>query len=65
MWITADGSVRSTSPYRVELLLGYDRLDQDFIDLEEETPLTAVKIQYQARGAEILNALQDVEDPIV
>eukprot|EP00975_Prorocentrum_lima_P067534 12915439-Prorocentrum_lima.AAC.1 len=51
-WIGADGSTRRTSPFRVELLLEDDQLDQDFINLEEETPLTALKVQYQARGAD-------------
>eukprot|EP00975_Prorocentrum_lima_P046634 9746556-Prorocentrum_lima.AAC.1 len=44
MWIRADGSTRRTYPYKVELLLGEDKLDSDFIDIEEETPLTALKI---------------------
>eukprot|EP00975_Prorocentrum_lima_P008331 1779252-Prorocentrum_lima.AAC.1 len=64
-WIRADGSTRRTSPRRVELLLGDDQQDHDFIDLEEETPLTDLKIQYQARGAEIVASFQDVEDPAV
>eukprot|EP00975_Prorocentrum_lima_P040497 8502836-Prorocentrum_lima.AAC.1 len=49
----------------VELLLGDYQQDRDFIDLEEEAPLTALKIQYQARGAEIVVSLQDVENPAV
>eukprot|EP00975_Prorocentrum_lima_P054939 11520013-Prorocentrum_lima.AAC.1 len=53
MWIRADGSTRRTSPYRVELLLGDDQQDRDIIDIEEMTPMTALKIPYQARGAEI------------
>eukprot|EP00975_Prorocentrum_lima_P009325 1984358-Prorocentrum_lima.AAC.1 len=32
---------------RDRLLLGDDQQDRDFIDLEGETPLTALKIQYQ------------------
>eukprot|EP00975_Prorocentrum_lima_P014802 3139556-Prorocentrum_lima.AAC.1 len=63
MWLKPDGSTRRTSPYQVELLLGDDQQDQDFIDLDEETPLTALKIQHQARGAEIVAYLQYVEDP--
>eukprot|EP00975_Prorocentrum_lima_P005175 1124079-Prorocentrum_lima.AAC.1 len=43
-------------------MLGDDQLDRDFIDLEEEAPSTALKIQYQARGVEKVNYLQDVED---
>eukprot|EP00975_Prorocentrum_lima_P008830 1882265-Prorocentrum_lima.AAC.1 len=43
-WVRADGSTRRTSPYRIEFLLGDDQLDQDFIDLAEETTLTALKI---------------------
>eukprot|EP00975_Prorocentrum_lima_P063199 12890082-Prorocentrum_lima.AAC.1 len=62
-WIRADGSTGRTSLYRVELLLGDDQHDLDFINLEEETPLTALKIQYQARGADMVNSLQDVEYP--
>eukprot|EP00975_Prorocentrum_lima_P050090 10489549-Prorocentrum_lima.AAC.1 len=31
------------SPCRVELLLGDDQQDQDFIGLEEETPLSALQ----------------------
>eukprot|EP00975_Prorocentrum_lima_P046739 9770436-Prorocentrum_lima.AAC.1 len=46
-------------------MLGDDQQYQDFIDLEEETPLTALKIQYQARGAEIVGYLQDVDEPPV
>eukprot|EP00975_Prorocentrum_lima_P044077 9244461-Prorocentrum_lima.AAC.1 len=38
MWIRANGTTRRASPYRVELLRGDDQFDQDFIDLEEETP---------------------------
>eukprot|EP00975_Prorocentrum_lima_P039306 8261819-Prorocentrum_lima.AAC.1 len=63
MWIKSDGSTGRTSPYKVDLLLGYDQQDQDFIGLDEETPLTPLKIQYQARGAEIVASLHDVEDP--
>eukprot|EP00975_Prorocentrum_lima_P056537 11854097-Prorocentrum_lima.AAC.1 len=63
MWIRANGSTRRTSPCREELLLGDDHIDHDFIELEEETPLTALKIQYRACGAEIVNSLQDVDDP--
>eukprot|EP00975_Prorocentrum_lima_P005010 1090689-Prorocentrum_lima.AAC.1 len=47
--IRADGSTRRTSPYRVELLPGDDHPYQDFIDLEEETPFTALRLQYQER----------------
>eukprot|EP00975_Prorocentrum_lima_P055428 11625551-Prorocentrum_lima.AAC.1 len=40
----AQVSSRRTSPYKVELLLGEEELsDQDFVDLEEETPLIAPK----------------------
>eukprot|EP00975_Prorocentrum_lima_P061271 12845434-Prorocentrum_lima.AAC.1 len=59
MWIRADGSSRKTSPYSVDLLLGEEcQPYQDFIDLEEETPLTAREVQYQARGAAIVASLQ-------
>eukprot|EP00975_Prorocentrum_lima_P058100 12186263-Prorocentrum_lima.AAC.1 len=44
MWIRADGSTRRTSPSRGVLPLGDDQQDQGFIGLEEETPLTALKI---------------------
>eukprot|EP00975_Prorocentrum_lima_P015477 3277566-Prorocentrum_lima.AAC.1 len=63
MWIKSDGSTRRTSPYKVELRLGDDPQDQDFMDLDEETPLTDLKIQHQARGANIVASLQYVEDP--
>eukprot|EP00975_Prorocentrum_lima_P011343 2411366-Prorocentrum_lima.AAC.1 len=53
VWVRSDGSTRRTSPHAVELQLVADQQDQDFIDLDEETPLTALNIQYQARGAEI------------
>eukprot|EP00975_Prorocentrum_lima_P004443 963674-Prorocentrum_lima.AAC.1 len=44
MWIRADGSQRRTYPYRVELLpQEEDQPDQDFINLEEGTRLTALK----------------------
>eukprot|EP00975_Prorocentrum_lima_P053165 11151827-Prorocentrum_lima.AAC.1 len=43
MWIRADGSMRRTYPYKVELLLGEDQHDPDFIDLDEETQLNALK----------------------
>eukprot|EP00975_Prorocentrum_lima_P035640 7492487-Prorocentrum_lima.AAC.1 len=47
-------------------LLGEDdQPEQDFIDLKEETPLTALKIHYQARGANIVASSQYVEDPAV
>eukprot|EP00975_Prorocentrum_lima_P050454 10568512-Prorocentrum_lima.AAC.1 len=60
MWIRADGSTIRTSPYTVELLLGEDQRDPDFIDLDEETPLIALKIQYLKHGgAEIMASLQD------
>eukprot|EP00975_Prorocentrum_lima_P055410 11622616-Prorocentrum_lima.AAC.1 len=36
MWLRADGSTRRTSPYTVELLLGDDQQDQDFIYPDEE-----------------------------
>eukprot|EP00975_Prorocentrum_lima_P053741 11277532-Prorocentrum_lima.AAC.1 len=65
MWIRADRFTRRISSYKVELLLGDNQQDHDFIDLEEEAPLTALKIQYQARGAEIVAAVQDVEDPAI
>eukprot|EP00975_Prorocentrum_lima_P013626 2897747-Prorocentrum_lima.AAC.1 len=68
MWIRADGSTRRTSPYKVDLLLGYTQQHEDFIDLDEETPLTALKILYHARGAELVAfvaSLQYVEDPAV
>eukprot|EP00975_Prorocentrum_lima_P043645 9157270-Prorocentrum_lima.AAC.1 len=32
---------------------------------DRETPLTALRVQYQAKGAEIVASLQDVEDPAV
>eukprot|EP00975_Prorocentrum_lima_P026156 5497310-Prorocentrum_lima.AAC.1 len=41
MRMRADGSSRRTSPYKVP--------DPDFSDLEEKTPLTALKIHYQAK----------------
>eukprot|EP00975_Prorocentrum_lima_P013598 2888122-Prorocentrum_lima.AAC.1 len=53
MWIRAAGSSRRTSPYKVELLLGEDQPYQHVINLEEETPLSALKRHYPARGAEI------------
>eukprot|EP00975_Prorocentrum_lima_P068069 12918595-Prorocentrum_lima.AAC.1 len=65
MLTRADGATRRTSPYKVELLLGYNQQDPDFNNLEEETPLTALKIQHQARGADIVAALQYVDDPAV
>eukprot|EP00975_Prorocentrum_lima_P037298 7849083-Prorocentrum_lima.AAC.1 len=44
MWVWADGSTRRTSLYNVELLLGDDdQPDQDYIDIEEEMPLPALK----------------------
>eukprot|EP00975_Prorocentrum_lima_P034768 7305592-Prorocentrum_lima.AAC.1 len=44
MWVRANGSTRRTSPYNVDLLLGEDDQPyQDFIDNDEETPLTALK----------------------
>eukprot|EP00975_Prorocentrum_lima_P056623 11877354-Prorocentrum_lima.AAC.1 len=58
MWIRAGGSTRRTSPYKVELPLGDNQQDPEFIGLEEETPLTALKIQYQARGADSVASLQ-------
>eukprot|EP00975_Prorocentrum_lima_P017257 3650573-Prorocentrum_lima.AAC.1 len=54
-----------THRYNVQLLLGDDQQDPDFIDLEEARLLTALKIQYQARGAEFVASLQHVEDPAV
>eukprot|EP00975_Prorocentrum_lima_P006391 1376924-Prorocentrum_lima.AAC.1 len=39
--------------------------DQDYIGIEEETPLTALKAQCQATGADIVASLQDVDDPSV
>eukprot|EP00975_Prorocentrum_lima_P025293 5310266-Prorocentrum_lima.AAC.1 len=64
MWVGAYVSTRRTSPYKVELLLGDgDQPDQDFIDIEEETPVTALKVQCQSTGAEIVAALQGVDDP--
>eukprot|EP00975_Prorocentrum_lima_P057425 12044988-Prorocentrum_lima.AAC.1 len=55
MWMRADGSTRITSPYKVELPLGEDDHPyQDFIDIEEATPLIVLKDQYQARGAELV-----------
>eukprot|EP00975_Prorocentrum_lima_P047271 9884824-Prorocentrum_lima.AAC.1 len=33
--------------------------------LEEETPLIALKVQCQAKGADIVASLQDAEDPAV
>eukprot|EP00975_Prorocentrum_lima_P005867 1270065-Prorocentrum_lima.AAC.1 len=44
-------------------LCGDGQQYQDFIDLDEETPLIALKLQDQAGGAEIGASLQDVEDP--
>eukprot|EP00975_Prorocentrum_lima_P049623 10383636-Prorocentrum_lima.AAC.1 len=43
MWIKLDGSRRRTSPYNVEFRLGDDQKDQVFIEMDEETPLTALK----------------------
>eukprot|EP00975_Prorocentrum_lima_P009903 2107092-Prorocentrum_lima.AAC.1 len=64
MWIRADGSSRRTSPDKVELILGEDdQPDQDYIDVEEETPLTAMKVQCQATVAGVVASLQDVDDP--
>eukprot|EP00975_Prorocentrum_lima_P003761 821328-Prorocentrum_lima.AAC.1 len=41
MWIRAE----RTYPYQLELLLGEDdQPNQDFVDIGEETPLTALKI---------------------
>eukprot|EP00975_Prorocentrum_lima_P032354 6792849-Prorocentrum_lima.AAC.1 len=44
MWIRADSTTRRTSPYEVELLVGDNQQHPDIIDLEEETPLIALKI---------------------
>eukprot|EP00975_Prorocentrum_lima_P035348 7423439-Prorocentrum_lima.AAC.1 len=66
MWVRAPESTRRTSLYKVELLLGDDdQPDQDYIDIEEATPLTALQAQCQATGAELVASLQDVDDPVV
>eukprot|EP00975_Prorocentrum_lima_P032321 6787505-Prorocentrum_lima.AAC.1 len=65
-WVRADGSTRRASPYKVELLLGdCDQPDQDYIAIEEETPLTALEAQCQATGVAIVASLHDVDDPTV
>eukprot|EP00975_Prorocentrum_lima_P062463 12885793-Prorocentrum_lima.AAC.1 len=54
MWVSADGSTRRTSPYKVRLPHGDDdQPDHDIIDIEEETPLTVLKARCQATGAYI------------
>eukprot|EP00975_Prorocentrum_lima_P070350 12931445-Prorocentrum_lima.AAC.1 len=51
LWVRADGSTRRTSPYKVETVLGDDdQPDQDYIDMEEEPPLTALKARCQPAG---------------
>eukprot|EP00975_Prorocentrum_lima_P023468 4934030-Prorocentrum_lima.AAC.1 len=50
--VRADGSTRRKYPCKVELLPGDDdQPDQDFIGIEEEAPLTALKVQHQSKEA--------------
>eukprot|EP00975_Prorocentrum_lima_P011575 2461192-Prorocentrum_lima.AAC.1 len=50
--VRADRSRRRTSRYKDEILLGEeDQPDQDFIDLEEETALSALKGTVSSQGS--------------
>eukprot|EP00975_Prorocentrum_lima_P059198 12412621-Prorocentrum_lima.AAC.1 len=49
MWVKADGSTRSTSPYKVELVHGdEDQTAYGRIGIDEETPLIASEAKCQA-----------------